>query len=110
MKKKYKGFILMELIISTFIVSLIALGIMASYINISKIYNKTNIIDTMIRIGNSAMEESLAGKSYNSINDKFEINISESTYSNDLKRIEVTVRSEELNEDLKFISYSRKKD
>lgn len=109
MKIKYKGFILMEIIISTFIVSLIALGIIASYVNISNIYKKTNSIDTMTRIGNAAMEETLAGQTYNSENEKYQVDITENIYSNDLRRIEITVRNEELNEDITFISY-RKKD
>ena len=104
MKKKYKGFILMEVIISTFIVSLIALGIMATYVNISKIYLKTSTLDTMTRIGNAAMEESLAGITYSSDNEKYKVEINEDSYSSDLKRIEITVRSEDLDEELTFIS------
>lgn len=107
MKKKVKATILMEIIISVFIISLISLGILKSYISISNNYYKTMTIGSMTRLGNMAMEETLAGKEFVNENTKYQLEINKTNFSDSLSRIEIIVLSEEFDEEIKFISYKR---
>lgn len=106
MNKKVKASILMEVIISTFLVSLIALGILASLINLAGVNRKIYLLNEMEKVANSTMEEALAGININKDNN-FLVAVEKSSFSDNLQKIEVKVTCEEINEEVKFISYQR---
>lgn len=104
---KVKGFILLELIISIFFLSILSLGIYKSYITIQNLHNVNSIKEEIYEVVSNATESKILGQDY--INDKFEIEIYESEYNGYLNKIEVIVYSEEINYEEKLITYYQKK-
>lgn len=107
MKKtmKMKGFILIELIVSIFFLSIITLGIFQSFLTLQNINNKQKIKNEMFNIAKDVVETEISGINYINTETKFIIDISKNSYKENLTKVSVSVYSQELNDETKLSIY-----
>lgn len=109
MNKKVKAFMLIELIISIFIISIIALGIFKTLITFINLKDKLLKVEEMNRIAVSVIECSFAEEKFGE-KDGYKIEVKTTPYSDSLDKIFVKVRCDEISEEVQLISYKRSKD
>lgn len=105
--KKLKGAILVEVIISAFLVSIITMLIMVNIHSQLKISNATNDRQKLSNMAMSAVSHTSAGENY-MVEEGYELDVQKNTYNDRIGKVKVLVRSKDTGETIVYEAYYEK--
>lgn len=110
MKNKIKGFVLIELIISVFILSIISFGIYRSILSLQNIHKNQIIKKELLNTAKNVIESEISGITFIEKDSKFTINVAKEKHSANLEKLTVKVYSEVIDDEAELFVYYEKKD